>query len=195
MRADKKRETMGQEENPLQSEAYKVSFVLSKLGTELREITQNAEFSIKSRERLFKASGLIQEVFIDVTNGENDRQKEVEFVQNEASVLQGGKRYIFDPGVGQEDQVWVEQGERRYALPKRDPYKGFSWGYRGSGPHMLAWALVEDCFGHENLPSAVQSDIYSRVYTLISRSSQGKSHVLYEHHLRACANRVVSGEG
>jgi hypothetical protein len=183
---------MNQEEPPLQSEAFKVNFALTKLSTGLREIAENPEFSIKSRERLFKAASLIHEVFIEMVNGENDRQKEVEFVQNEASVLQGQKRYIFDPNVRGEKQVWVEQGERRYALPKRDPYKGFSWGYLGSGPHTLALALVEDCFGHENIPSSAQSDIYSRVYTLVARAPQGKSHLLYEHHLRACVGHVAS---
>jgi hypothetical protein len=51
-----------------------------------------------------------------------------------------------------EAHVWVEQDDKRYELPKRNRYSGFCWGYRGSGPNTLAWALLEDCFGSEDLP-------------------------------------------
>jgi hypothetical protein len=178
-----------EQENPLQSASYKVSSALARLGTDLRETAQSAALSSKNREKLFDASALIHQVFTEIVSGKNDGQKELEAVQNEGATLLGEKRYVFEAAPGQgynETHVWVEQGGKRYELPKRDRYSGFSWGYRGSGPNTLAWALIEDCFGSENLPSSVQTDLHDRVYTLVVRAPGGKGYVLHEHQLRDC---------
>lgn len=185
-----------EEQNPLQSGPDKLGSALSKVGTDLYEIAQSASLSINNRDKLFKASSLIQEVFIEIVNGENDRQKELQDVQSEGAVLLGEKRYVFeyrrDPN--DEPRVWVEQEGKRHRLPQRDPQRGFNWGYFGSGPSTLTWALINDCFGSENLPAAVQSDLYTKVYTLVARAPGGKDDVLHEHELRDCLDQN-SAEG
>ena len=61
---------------------------------------------------------------------------------------------------------------------------GISWGYRGSGPSRLTWALIEDCFTAEEKAQINQSDLYGLIYGRHISVPHPKKFELYEHDFR-----------
>lgn len=177
-----------EEENQQQAEDFKLADAILKLGHDLSQFTRvGGPLSYRNRDRISDAMARIDEIYRDLIRGENQRQKEID---GEREKLLQEKRYVFEAARGPEDyegRVWVEQGENRYELPKKDPYDGFNWGYGGTGPNNLTWAIIADCFGNERdkLPAQERTAIHEHVFSLVRLAPRAQDHTLYEHQLRA----------
>jgi hypothetical protein len=154
---------------------------LAAAGNALRDISRRYHFSADNKERLAQAAGLIQKVFIEVTNGTDHETQRIESAEKEGLVLLGEKRYIFALENGHRTAVIEKDGER-YTLPGFSEAE-HSWGYRGSGPSHLTWKIIEDCFAGDNLAPSQKSEIYGRLYPRVT-GAPSTSFVLYEQEIR-----------
>jgi hypothetical protein len=78
-------------------------------------------------------------------------------------------------------QVFVEEpdGQKFPLLPRREesnshPDSNFEWGYRGNGPHLLAYSLLADAYG----PEEFESTHYDRAVNYVSQLDRNQDWAL-----------------
>src|ERR1700741_515390 len=98
---------------------------------------------------------------MSLNDGSDAREQNETQLEAEGAAMLGEKVYQFESSE-KGYEVRVQQGERRYEL--KSSAGDISWGYPGSGPSHLTWALIEDCFTAEEKAQIDQADLYTLIY-------------------------------